>query len=74
MDPFKFAAQAPEVTVAVDDVRVRYRVPSSEVGARAALPRPVRVAHRLLGREPSVVVRALSGVSQIGRASCRERV
>src|SRR5690625_4036904 len=55
-------------TVAVADVHVRYRVPSTEAGAGRATPRPLRAAQRLLGRSPHVLVRALAGVSFVARA------
>lgn len=55
-------------TVAVSDIHVRYRVPSTEAGAGAATPRPLRAANRLLGRSPQVLVRALAGVSFVARA------
>lgn len=55
-------------TVAVADVHVRYRVPSTETGALATTPRPVRIANQILGRSPQVLVRALAGVSFVARA------
>ncbi|MFH5824233.1 ABC transporter ATP-binding protein [Georgenia sp. AZ-5] len=55
-------------TVAVSDIHVRYRVPSADRAARAAVPKPVRIANRLLGRSPQVLVRALSGVSFVARS------
>lgn len=55
-------------TVAVADIHVRYRVPSTDHSARASTPRPLRVANRLLGRSPQVLVRALAGVSFVARA------
>ncbi len=58
----------PEVHVAVDDVHVRYRVPSSDATVRRAVSRPRRVLNRALGREPTVLVRALAGVSLVARA------
>lgn len=68
MDRYSHSWGAPDVTVAVDDLHVRYRVPSSEAGIRTTLPRPLRVANRILGREPMVLVRALAGVSLVARA------
>ncbi|WP_227423296.1 ABC transporter ATP-binding protein [Pengzhenrongella sicca] len=56
------------VTVAVSDVHVRYRVPSSDKSERRATPLPARAANRLLGREPAVIVRALAGISLVARA------
>lgn len=55
-------------TVAIADVHVRYRVQSTERGVRAQASRPARVANRLLGRSPQVLVRALAGVSLVARA------
>lgn len=55
-------------TVAVSDIHVRYRVPSTEAGAGAATPKPLRAVNRLLGRSPQVLVRALAGVSFVARA------
>lgn len=55
-----------EVTVAVDDIHVRYNVASGE--AAAQLPRGERLARRLVGRPPSVTVRAVAGVSLVARA------
>jgi teichoic acid transport system ATP-binding protein len=59
---------SPEVTVAVSGVHVRYRVASSDVAARHAGSRRARLANRLLGREPSTMVRALAGISFVARA------
>jgi len=59
---------APEVQVAVDDVHVRYRAASDDVSLRRSLPRWQRAANRLVGREPTVLVRALAGVSLVARA------
>ncbi len=58
---------AQDVQVVVDDVHVRYSAPSSDVAARSA-SRVRRVAHRVVGREPTVVVRALAGVSLVARS------
>lgn len=57
-----------EPTVAVADIHVRYRVPSTEHSARADQPRPLRAVNRVLGRSPQVSVRALAGVSFVARA------
>lgn len=55
-----------DVTVAVSGVHVRYDVPSADAAAR--MPRPHRLARQLLGRQPRVVVRAVSDVSLVARA------
>ncbi|MFC8598262.1 ABC transporter ATP-binding protein [Isoptericola sp. NPDC057191] len=56
-------------TVAVQDVSVSYRVPSTDVAERARRARPVvRAARAVLGSEPQVRVRALSGVSLVARS------
>lgn len=55
-------------TVAVADVHVRYRVPSTESSAKATTSKPLRAGQRLLGRSPQVLVRALAGVSFVARA------
>jgi teichoic acid transport system ATP-binding protein len=61
-DPF---AQA---TVAVQNVHVHYRVPSTEAAERRRGANPVvRAARTVLGRHPQVLVRALSGVSFVAR-------
>ncbi len=57
----------PGVTVAVSDVHVRYRVASTETPARHARSRGARAVDRALGRRPSVMVRALSGISLVAR-------
>lgn len=54
--------------MAVDDIHVRYRTPSSDSEVRRTASRPARVLNRLLGREPTVVVRALAGISLVARA------
>ncbi len=56
------------VQVAVDDVHVRYRTPSSDASAARDVPRPVRVLNRLIGRQANVAVRALAGVSLVARS------
>lgn len=62
-DPF---AQA---TVAVQDVSVRYRVPSTDAAERRRRANPVVKATRaVLGNDPKVLVRALSGISFVARS------
>ncbi|MCL2424537.1 MAG: ATP-binding cassette domain-containing protein, partial [Micrococcales bacterium] len=56
-----------EVQIVVDDVHVRYSAPSSDRAVRP-VSRARRVAHRIVGREPTVVVRALAGISLVARA------
>ncbi|WP_263119065.1 ABC transporter ATP-binding protein [Cellulomonas sp. RIT-PI-Y] len=58
----------PDVQVAVDEVHVRYRTASDDAGLRRSLPRWQRAANRVIGREPTVLVRALAGVSLVARA------
>jgi teichoic acid transport system ATP-binding protein len=56
-------------TVVVDDVSVRYRTPSSEAAEREQAAHPLaRAARALVGRRPSVVVDALTGISLVARA------
>lgn len=55
-------------TVALSDVHVRYRVPSTDGDERSKQPRLQRVASRALGAGPQVSVRALSGVSLLARS------
>lgn len=62
------AAADSDVTVAVSDVHVHYRVASSEAAARGATPRPTRLLDRAIGRQPSVVVRAVAGISLVARS------
>lgn len=57
-----------DAQVVVDDVHMHYRVSSSDAAARKNTPRLQRGVNRLLGREPTVVVRALAGVSLVARA------
>lgn len=52
-----------DVTVAVANVHMHYRVASSESQPGGRLARPVRAAARALGRQPHVLVRALTGIS-----------
>ncbi|MFD6135290.1 ATP-binding cassette domain-containing protein, partial [Isoptericola sp. NPDC060257] len=62
-DPF---AQA---TVAVQDVSVRYRVPSTDAAERKRRVNPVvRAARTVLGNDPKVLVRALSGISFVAKS------
>ncbi|MFE5310545.1 ABC transporter ATP-binding protein [Isoptericola sp. NPDC056605] len=62
-DPF---AQA---TVAVQDVSVRYRVPSTDAAERRRRVNPlVRAARTVLGNDPKVLVRALSSISFVARS------
>ncbi|MCL2467943.1 MAG: ABC transporter ATP-binding protein [Micrococcales bacterium] len=56
-----------DVQVVVDDVHVRYSAPSSDRSVRP-VSRVQRVAHRIVGREPTVVVRALAGISLVAHA------
>jgi len=63
VDPF---AQA---TVAVQDVSVRYRVPSTDAAERRRRTNPVvKAARAVLGNDPKVLVRALSGISFVARS------
>lgn len=62
------AVAPPPVQVAVDDVHVRYKTPSTDAAAARDVSRAVRAANRLLGRQPSVAVRALAGVSLVARS------
>lgn len=61
-DPFASA------TVAVQDVHVRYRVPSTDAAERRRSNRLVRAAKTVLGQQPMVLVRALSGISFVARS------
>ncbi|TGO06695.1 Teichoic acid export ATP-binding protein TagH [Serinibacter arcticus] len=56
------------VHVVVDNVHVRYTTPSSAATARAQVSLPRRALHRLVGSSPSVLVRALAGVSLVVHA------
>lgn len=62
LDPFTSA------TVAVQDVHVRYRVPSTDAAERRRSNRLVRAAKTVLGQQPMVLVRALSGISFVARS------
>jgi teichoic acid transport system ATP-binding protein len=62
LDPFMSA------TVAVQDVHVRYRVPSTDAAERRRSNRLARAAKTVLGRQPMVLVRALSGISFVARS------
>ncbi|MFJ2519793.1 ABC transporter ATP-binding protein [Cellulosimicrobium cellulans] len=62
LDPFASA------TVAVQDVHVRYRVPSTDAAERRRSTRLVRAAKTVLGQQPMVLVRALSGISFVARS------
>lgn len=66
MDLYSHAWGRPEVTVAVKDIHVRYNVVSSEIAAK--MPRPQRILRRLVGHQPTVLVRAVAGVSFVARA------
>lgn len=61
-DPFAMA------TVAVQDVHVRYRVPSTDAAERRRSNPLARGAQTLLGRQPMVLVRALAGISFVARS------
>ncbi|PFG44331.1 teichoic acid transport system ATP-binding protein [Isoptericola jiangsuensis] len=63
LDPF---AQA---TVAVENVHVRYKVPSTDAAERKRRSNPLaRAARTVFGNDPKVVVRALSGISFVARS------
>lgn len=62
LDPFASA------TVAVQDVHVKYRVPSTDAAERRRSNRLVRAAKSVLGQQPMVLVRALSGISFVARS------
>lgn len=61
-DPFASA------TVAVQDVHVRYRVPSTDASERRRANPLARAAKTLLGQQPMVLVRALAGISFVARS------
>jgi teichoic acid transport system ATP-binding protein len=61
-------AAAESAQVVVDDVHVRYRVPSSDLALRPRRPRWRRGLERAIGFEPTEQVRALAGVSLVARA------
>lgn len=58
---------APSVTVAVSNVHVHYRVPSSEMPKLGSLSVPAYKLRRVVGAQPKVLVRALAGVSLVAR-------
>lgn len=61
-DPGSSAAGPQRVQVAVNDVHVRYEAPSDETSGG----KPRRgLRHRLLGKHPTMLVRALKGVSLV---------
>ena len=54
-------------TVAVQDVHVTYRVPSTDIAAQQ--PNPVnRAARAIFGQQPMVLVRALAGISFVAHS------
>ncbi|WP_434080277.1 ATP-binding cassette domain-containing protein [Sanguibacter sp. Z1732] len=55
-------------TVALSDVHMRYRVPSSDRTERTKGSRLRTASQRILGTKPEVLVRALSGVSLLARS------
>lgn len=61
-DPFAHA------TVAVQDVHVRYRTPSDDAAERRRANLVVRAARTVFGQQPTVLVRALSGISFVARS------
>ncbi|WP_309133844.1 ABC transporter ATP-binding protein [Cellulomonas sp.] len=61
-------AAVTSVQVAVDDVHVRYKTPSTDAAASADVPRPVRLLNRVVGRQPTVLNRALAGISLVARS------
>lgn len=61
-DPFASA------TVAVQDVHVRYRVPSTDTAERRRANPIARAAKSILGQQPMVIVRALAGISFVARS------
>ncbi|WP_418275972.1 ABC transporter ATP-binding protein [Isoptericola jiangsuensis] len=62
-DPFA------QVTVAVQDVHVRYRVASTDATERRRRRHALgRVARTVLGNDPKVIVRALSGISFVAHS------
>ncbi len=66
--PDPFADAAATVTVAVQDVHVRYRVPSTDTSDRRRAKGWSHAARTLLGRPPVVIVRALSDISFVARS------
>jgi teichoic acid transport system ATP-binding protein len=56
-------------TVAVQDVHVRYRVPSTDAAERRRRSSVLtRATRTVLGRQPMVLVRALAGISFVARS------
>lgn len=55
-------------TVAVQDVHVRYRVPSTDEAGRGRSHRVTRTVRSVLGQQHKVTVRALGGVSFVARS------
>lgn len=66
--PDLFAEATAAVTVAVQDVHVRYRVPSTDTSDRRRAKGVALAARTLLGRPPVVIVRALSDISFVARS------
>jgi teichoic acid transport system ATP-binding protein len=66
MGPFEAGDRS--TTVAVQDVHVRYQVPTTDRRERPAVPGLLRPLARAVGREPSVVVRAVAGITLVARA------
>ena len=56
------------VTVAVQDVHVTYRVPTTESAHAHRSPKAARAARAILGQQPMVRVRALAAVSFVARS------
>lgn len=56
-----------DVTVAVANAHVHYRVSSTETNVRRAPSRVARLVDKAVGRRPTVLVRALAGVSLAAR-------
>lgn len=57
-----------DAQVVVDDVHMHYRVSSADATTRRDTPLLRRGVNKLLGRDPTVVVRALAGVSLVAQA------
>ena len=56
-----------DVTVAVSNVHMHYRVPSTEADTQRSSSRPARLIRAATGRHSQVLVRALAGVSLAAR-------